>query len=346
MTYDARVAIITATHNHERFIGPCIESVLNQTFEAWEMVVVDDGSTDATRQIVEGYRDRDPRVTLLTQPRLGLERLAETYRAALERTTAPYVAILEGDDTWPVTKLAVQVPRFDDASVVLAYGAAGLIDEHGCQYATYRRRANEPGVENRPVGTVLPSLLEQNFIVAPTVVIRRSALDAIGGFWQPLGIPYVDHPTWLRLALEGPFAFEHRIVGNWRRHAGQFTTSRATGPQPDNRAFLQEIADEAAQRGILSEPEERAGRIASGPDRHARWSHASAFRLALLDGSLGDAWRTAQPLLRTGHPKWLALATIGLGSRLVDGDLEWVFRRTHRFSWPSRRHVRGHERSQ
>lgn len=344
MTYDARVAIITATHNHERFIGPCIESVLNQTFEAWEMVVVDDGSTDATRKIVDAYRD--PRISLLTQRRLGLERLAETYRAALERTTAPYVAILEGDDMWPVTKLALQLPGFDDPDVVLAYGAAGLIDEHGCRYATYRRRANEPGVENRPLGAILPSLLEQNFIVAPTVILRRSALDAIGGFWQPPGVPYLDHPTWLRLALEGPFAFEHRIVGNWRRHAGQFTTSRATGPQPDNRAFLQEIADDAARRGILAEPEARSAWIASGPERHERWSQASAFRLALLGGSLGDAWRTAQPLVRTRQPKWLALAAAGLGSRLVGGDLEWIFRRTQRFSWPSRRHVRSHRARQ
>lgn len=344
MTSGPQVAVITATFNHERFIGQCIESVLGQTFDAWEMVVVDDGSTDATREVIERYRDS--RVTIVTQERLGLERLAETYRAALERTTAPYVAILEGDDTWPTSKLALQVPRFENPDVVLAYGAAGLIDEHGCRYATYRRRANEPGVENRPIGAILPSLLEQNFIVAPTVMLRRSALEAIGGFRQPAGVPYVDHPTWLRLALEGPFAFEHRIVGNWRRHAGQFTTSRAVGPQPDNRAFLQEIADEAAQRGILDEPQVRVARIASGPERHERWSQASAFRLALLGASLDDAWRAAQPLIRTGQPKWVALAATGLGSRLAGGDLEWIFRGTQRLSWPSRRHRRRHEPDQ
>lgn len=346
MTTTPQVAIITATYNHERFIGECIESVLAQTFSAWEMVVVDDGSTDATREIVQGACARDGRVTLVAQQRLGLERLAETYRAALERTTAPYVAILEGDDTWPATKLALQVPRFADPAVVLAYGAAGLVDAHGCRYATYRRRAKEPGVENRPVGSILPSLLEQNFIVAPTVMLRRSALDSIGGFWQPAGVPYVDHPTWLRLALEGPFAFEHRVVGNWRRHPGQFTTSRAVGPQPDNRAFLQEIADEAARRGMLAEPQARAARIASGPGRHERWSQASAFRLALLSGSMHDAWRAARPLIATGEPKWMALAATGLGSRLAGGDLEWIFRRTQRFSWPSRRHARRHEGNQ
>jgi glycosyltransferase involved in cell wall biosynthesis len=344
MTTVPAVAIITATFNHERFIGPCIESVLGQTVEAWEMVVVDDGSTDATREVVVSYPD--PRIRLISQPRLGLEQLAETYRAALDATTAPLVAILEGDDTWPRTKLELQLPRFADREVVLAYGAAGLIDEHGCRYATYRRRANDAGNQNRPIGAVLPSLLEQNFVVAPTVVVRRSALDAIGGFWQPPGVPYVDHPTWLRLALEGSFAFEHRIVGNWRRHAGQFTTSRAVGPQPDNRAFLQEVTDEAARRGLLSGASAQSARIASAPERHERWSQASAFRLALLGGSLGDAWHAARPLLATGKPKWIGLAGAGLGSRMLGGDLEWLFRRTQRFSWPSRRHMRRHQQAQ
>ena len=346
MTARPMVAVITATHDHERFIGPCIESVLAQTFGGWEMVVVDDGSTDATPSIVERHATADPRVSLVTQPRRGLDRLAETYAEALNRTSAPFVAILEGDDTWPAEKLALQLPRFEDHDVVLAYGAAGLIDQHGCRYATYRRRAGEPGVENRPVGAILPALLEQNFIVAPTVVVRRAALEAIGGFWQPAGVPYVDHPTWLRLALEGPFAFEHRVVGNWRRHPGQFTTSRAVGPQPDNRTFLHEVADEAARRGLLPDAEARSARIASGPERHSRWSQASALRLALLTGSAREAWNAAGPLIRTGEPKWMALAGIGLSSRLLGGDLEWIFRRTQRFSWPSRRHMRRHRATQ
>lgn len=346
MSESIQVAVITATYNHERFIGACIDSVISQTFGGWEMVVIDDGSTDGTRRIIESYSDRDPRIRAITQERRGLYRLGETYRAAMERTDAPLIAILEGDDTWPATKLATQLSRFDDPNIVLAYGAAGLIDENGCRYATYRRRENDAGVENRPVGAILESLLEQNFIVAPTVVVRRTAIDAIGGFWQPSGVPYVDHPTWLRLALEGAFAFDHRVVGNWRRHAGQFTTSGAVGPQPDNRAFLQEIADEAVRRGLLPRAEAPTARIASSPERHQRWSQASAFRLALLSGSFEQAWHAAKPLIRTGTPKWMALAGVGLGSRMLGGDLEWIFRGTQRFSWPSRRHIRRHRSPQ
>lgn len=343
---NAHVAVITATYNHREFIGACIESVLAQSFTDWEMIVVDDGSSDDTPEIVRGFCETDPRVRLISHRRRGLEDLASTYGDAVDRTDAPLIAILEGDDTWHPQKLARQVPRFDDPDVVLAYGAASLIDAAGCRYATYHRHQREPGIENRPVGAILPALLEQNFIVAATVVVRRRALSSVGGFWQPKGIPYVDHPTWLRLALEGPFAFEGEVIASWRRHSAQFTTSHAVGTQPDNRGFRREIASEAVRRGLLSAGEVGADRIDASPARQARWSQASAFRLALLTGSSRDAWHAARPLIRTGQPKWMALAGIGLAARLIGGDLEWIFRRTQRFSWPSRRHMRRHRQTQ
>ena len=330
------VAVLTPTFNQERFISAAIESVLSQSFSNWEMVVIDDGSTDGTVAAIETFSDQ--RISLIRRRHGGLDRLGDAYAAGLAATEAPLVAILEGDDEWPPDKLERQVPLFEDPDVVLAYGSAHEVDDVGCVYATYRRRPPGGAAENRPPGSILPYLLQQNFVVAATVVVRREVLNGIGGFWQPAGIPYVDHPTWLRLALEGPFAHSAEVVGNWRRHPGQFTTSRATGPQPDNRTFLEEVLAEAMRRRLVRLTGNLEDMVASGPSRHARWAQAGNFRLALLNGNVREALTAARPLIRSGRPKWIALGLAGVAVRLVGSDLEWAFRLTNRFSWPSRRH--------
>jgi len=335
----AGVAVITPTHNHERYISACIESVLAQTYAAWEMVIVDDASTDGTTSVAERYRD--PRIRLIRHPEVrGLLRLGEAYQEALDSTTAPLVAVLEGDDMWPEDKLARQVPQFADPEVVLAYGGAELCDAEGCAYATYHREPAGAAALNRPVGSILPHLVEQNFIVACTVMVRREALTRIGGFIQPQGIPYVDHPTWLSLALEGPFASDHATLGRWRRHPEQFTTSQAVHAQPDNDRFLRTILDRAVERSLIPPTTVSYTRLRSSVARRSVWAEIARFRLALLTGSMHVALRNAAPLFRprAGWPKWAGLAIVGLAARAVGSDLEWIFRRTHRFSWPSRRH--------
>lgn len=338
MTASPLVAVLTPTFEHARYIGRCIESVLAQSLTRWEMVIVDDGSTDQTVEIARSYPDI--RIRVISGERRGMAGLGATYNTALSLSTAPLVAVLEGDDEWPPEKLTLQAAAFEDARVVLSYGAADLIDEAGCRYARYSRAPGSPAMAlNDPPGSILEALAAHNFLVASTVVARRSALDRIGGFWQPNGIPYVDHPTWLRLALEGRFDRRREVVGRWRRHASQWTTRTSAETDPDRTAYVDEVVREAARRGIaLSTPigaTMQADRV-----RLERWAHLNAFRRALLHSSLTEGARAARPLLATGRPAWWAMAGLGVTSRLLGGDLEWLFRATNRFSWPSRRHLR------
>ena len=79
------VSIITPTFNHERFIGTCIENVLKQTFQNWEMIIIDDGSTDKTEYEVTKYTD--DRIRYVKQENVGIWKLSETYNKALECQT-------------------------------------------------------------------------------------------------------------------------------------------------------------------------------------------------------------------------------------------------------------------
>ncbi|MEZ0239310.1 MAG: glycosyltransferase [Chloroflexota bacterium] len=334
------VAVIMTTYNHGAFIGEAVESVLAQTFAAWELIVVDDGSTDDTLEILRRFDD--PRIRVVAREHLGLPALAETYRSGVELSTAPYLAILDGDDRWPADKLARQVPDFDDPEVVLSYGAGLLIDEYGCEYGLVEPSFPQSARNNRPVGTILPSLLANNAILSATVVVRRSALDAVGGFWQPPGVSYVDHPTWLLLAMQGSFAYHRTVVGSWRRHPGQWTTRTVhagAGDVPEA-AYVPLVADRFANQ--LTRAKTSLPSRQTLIQQHADRAILNRWRVALLFGDLPDVGRSFVELVRTGRPRLIGLALLGVAVRSGGSDLEWMQRRRNRVAWPSRRHRATH----
>jgi GT2 family glycosyltransferase len=333
----ARVSVLCPTYQHSEFIGDCIRSVLAQTVQDWEMVIVDDGSDDGTAEIAESFHD--PRIVVLRRQHEGVAGLGRAYTSAVANTSSPFLAILEGDDTWPATKLEDELPLFNDPSVVLAYGSAGLMDEKGCVYARFSYAPRGRVARNDPVGTILPALVNVNFLVAATVMVRRRALEQIGGFVHPSGVPYVDHPTWLRLATTGTFARSSRILGYWRRHGRQVTTRSWFDTTPDRASYLQAVAVEAhdvVTSDVLAALE---ASIRRDPSRQREEAMMARGRMALLEGRWRQAAELFAQLLRTGGPRTRTVAAVGLlcaGSRT---DLEKMISALGRHSLPSRRHL-------
>jgi hypothetical protein len=252
------------------------------------------------------------------------------------------VAILEGDDTWPATKLEDQLPLFDDPGVVLAYGSAGLMDEDGHVYARHRHAPRGKVGRNDPVGTILPALVNVTFIVAATVMVRRAALERIGGFVQPAGIPYVDHPTWLRLATTGRFAKSSSVLGYWRRYARQVTTRSWFATALDREPYLQAVVAEA--RGVVSSDvlAALAASTRRAPSRQREEAQIARGRVALLDARWKQAAEVFAQLLRTGEPRTRVVAAAGLLCAGTRTDLEPLIGAMGRHSLPSRRHLASH----
>jgi len=336
----ARVSVLSPTYQHAPFIGACIRSVLAQTVEDWEMVIVDDGSEDGTPDIAESFQD--PRIVVLRRRHEGIAGLGRAYASAVASVSSPLVAILEGDDTWPPTKLEDQLPLFGDPAVVLAYGSAALMDERGCIYARYWHAP--PGMVgvNDPVGSILPALVRRNFIVAPTVMVRRSALARIGGFVQPTAIPYVDHPTWLRLATTGTFARSSRVLGHWRRYPRQVTTRSWFDTAPDRASYLQDVAAEAEE--VVNADVLAALAVSISRDRSRRQEEAliARGRVALLEGQWRRAATAFTQLIIAGEPRTKAVAVLGLLCSGVRTDMERLISAKGRHSLPSRRHLASH----
>jgi len=217
------VSVISPTYNHEAFIGQCIGSVLAQTYPHWEMIIVDDGSSDRTVRVARSFGDK--RVRVIENPHLGIWKLQETYNAALKHSSGDLVAILEGDDCWPPYRLEHQIPFFRDPSAALCYGSSGILNRQGkiLHESAGPSRHGRSIMMNSPRGKALKMLLSANRIAACTTLISRNAIEKAGGFCQPYGLPAVDYPTWLNLALVGEFRIVDSPMGYWRTYSQQVT---------------------------------------------------------------------------------------------------------------------------
>lgn len=228
--YQPLVSIISPAYNHEKYIADCIRSVQAQTFGNWEMIIIDDGSTDATFAIAQQYAAADSRIKAFTQQNVGIFRLAESYNFALGKSEGKYIAILECDDTWLPVKLAKQVEALEKSSGSVlcwsrAYTASADLSH---VYKVLPEKIDDENIYfNNPPGIFLEKLMKTG-IPALTVLIRRENLAAAGGFLQGHGLPLVDMPTLIELTMQGTFEFIGEPLGFWRIYANQVTKTHTT----------------------------------------------------------------------------------------------------------------------
>lgn len=323
------LSIITVAYNHERYIGACLESVLAQTCRDWEQIVLDDGSTDSTREIVRRFTD--PRIRYVRQEHLGIEALARTYNNALRLCRAPIIAIIEGDDLWPSGKLSHQLPAFINDDVVLAFGEVEEIDANGViarvpsRTAEKRKRLPARVLQNTPVRSATQHLLTlhgQSFIAPATVLLRKSGLEKIGGFQYVPGICPPDVPTFIRLSLLGKFSYTPKVVGYRRRHLSsstlQFLQPMSTRPQDFVFEFLRnpDLGLSVEQRKAIEKtwrPRSQAREFVAG-------------RICLLD----QQWKSARAHFRRAlhpcYPRAAAASAVGWLLSWAHRDLEGIFR--------------------
>jgi glycosyltransferase involved in cell wall biosynthesis len=318
------VSIITATYNHERFIGQCIESVLVQSYTNWEQIIIDDGSTDRTGEIVGRYKDK--RIRYIRQDNVGIWRLSETYNKALQAAEGEFIAILEGDDFWPPRKLEIQTPALDRKEIVLSWGKMGIADSEGKTTTVSPR--NLRWFSNKSGGEILRRLLLQGFIGACTVMCRKDALLAVGGFRQLERAPIVDYPTWLELGLVGEFQPVDEVLGYWRQHQGQTSTKLALEMAQAcsfaidlfNR-MPQELRDSTglSLRDLLDNQQKRLA-----------IAHLRLGRVGLIDGRYEQARAEFREASKASSAYIKLIALLGSVCSYCKVDLEWGAAVTHR----------------
>jgi glycosyltransferase involved in cell wall biosynthesis len=214
-----RVSVIVPAHNAERTIGETIRSVRAQTFSDFELIVIDDGSTDRTLDRLEAAGDS--RLQVFSYENAGESR---AFNRGIARATGEFVAFLHADDLWTPDKLESQVAALEARPAAgVAYSWTRFVDRDGCDL-----------YEQRPVffeGDVYRELLVANFTCSGSnVLVRRQAVEAAGGFDVSLEVS----PDWefcVRLAARWPFVVVPRHQILYRQWSGSKSSSMAATPE-------------------------------------------------------------------------------------------------------------------
>ncbi len=205
-----KVSVLMAARDAEAFVAEAIGSVLAQTYEDWELLVLDDGSTDGTAAIAAGFGDS--RIRVLRLERIGV--LGQVRNRGLEAADGELVALLDADDAWRPEKLARQVALLRERPGV------GLVHTGAVQLVDGRLHPSLPA----PGGDPLARLVEDNFVYSSSVVIRRALLDEHGSFDpDPALFGSPDYELWLRLAPVTELAFLSEPLLVYRVHGGQMS---------------------------------------------------------------------------------------------------------------------------
>ncbi|RLF83564.1 hypothetical protein DRN44_00660 [Thermococci archaeon] len=314
------VSIITPTYNHEKYIEKCIESVLSQTYPNWEMIIVDDGSTDKTPEKIEKFKDE--RIHYIRQKHVGIWGLKKTYNRALKFSDGELIAVLEGDDFWPPDKLEKQIRVFKDKDVVLSWGKAGLVDSEGKIFDIIPKNIEQFKFESKIKNT--EKLLCRNFIPASTVMIRREDLLSIGGFKQAEYTPFVDYPTWLELSLIGKFYPIDEIVGYWRRHRDQVTSrmKKYVGrAKKYSIEFFEKLPPEVRTKMRISVED-----VYSIYDQRLASVYFALGKQALTNNRWNEARHYFRETLSKGSFLKKLYALLGISYSYCKMDLEWAAR--------------------
>ena len=185
---EPRVSVVIPTFNSADMIGEAIASVLAQTYIDFEILIVDDGSTDRTEDVVRQFGDR---VRYFKQENQGV---SSARNAGIERSRGRYIAFLDSDDLWRPEKLAEEIPLLEaDSELGLVYCDWTVVSGETVVQKSYHE-------ELRPAkGYVFDELVQRGFILTSGVVVRRECLDDVGRFDKSLRVAE-DYDLWLRIS--------------------------------------------------------------------------------------------------------------------------------------------------
>lgn len=236
---EPRISILLPVFNAESTLPDCLDSLLSQTYKEFEIIAVDDGSTDSTADILLEYGRKDDRLNIINSEHSGI---VLTLQTAYKYSVAPYVARMDADDVSLETRLEKQVAFLDEHSDIAVAGT--LVDSVpgitlGGGYQEYFRWINS---------LVQPEDIAMNIFVEsplahPTVMFRRQPYQKVGGY-QDHRWPE-DYGLWLRMHLAGyRFAKVPEVLVYWRDHAGRISR---TNSRYDPDAFFRAKAHYLAQ---------------------------------------------------------------------------------------------------
>jgi glycosyltransferase involved in cell wall biosynthesis len=267
------ISAVVAAYQAERWIAEALDAILGQTRPPDEVIVVDDGSTDGTAQVLERFADR---VRIVRQPNGGCP---AAFNTAFREATGDFVALCGSDDVWESHKLEWQleaIQRHPEVDVLC--GDARLFGRVDGAYA------QPPGTGVLDSAALTEALYRANVICAPSVVIRRSLFEQLGPFVENFGAD--DYEYWMRCLRAGArFYYDPRPLLGWRQHDDNLSSKEIWMLECSyevRRRYADDVANRAVVHEMLAADLFKIGRtrVDEGRPRDARRAFAHSLRHA------------------------------------------------------------------
>jgi glycosyltransferase involved in cell wall biosynthesis len=214
---DPKVSIIIATYNREAFVIEAIESVKKQTYADWEMVIIDDASTDGTEKVIKTYIDKDTRIHYFkNKQNLGI---SKTRNRGIDLAKGEYLATLDSDDIWlDEDKLKKQVEFLDiNKDYALIGGGIMYIDTH----SRHIRKMLYPIYDS----IIRNIMLQYNPFPHSTVLMRKTAVVSVGKYDEAMKA-CEDYDLWMRLGAKYKFTNIPKVLAGYRVHGGNISRNK------------------------------------------------------------------------------------------------------------------------
>lgn len=227
------VSVIMSVKNGLPYLGETIDSVLKQSFDDFEFIIVDDGSTDNTVEIIRNYAD--PRIRLIRQGNTGV---ATAKNRAIAQSSGHYIAIIDADDIWMEDKLKHQVAFLAENPEYIAVGGfADIIDFDGTYIYTEKKPVTDAEIRQHQD--------MRNPWTHSAVMFTRKGFDAVGGYYEPVQQYIVDYMIMYQLSLHGKVYQLPEVVVQYR------IVPTSLSAKANSKTF-DEITHRAIRKGSMS----------------------------------------------------------------------------------------------
>lgn len=242
-----KFSVVLPLYNKEKYIGRAINSVLMQTHSDFELVVVDDGSTDRSRDVVAAFRDK--RIRMITQANAGV---SSARNAGIRASGNEYIAFLDADDAWKPKFLSSMKQLIEAFPLAGAYSCAFESIEIDGTTKYHFAPGNEFTVADYAViDDYFRSAMEAYLITSSSVVVPKRVMNDVGVF----NIAYrkgEDIDLWQRIALRYPVAYVNKVHSTVYANSEGRTISRNIDLSSSFSNFAEEVLSRAKEAGVAS----------------------------------------------------------------------------------------------
>jgi glycosyltransferase involved in cell wall biosynthesis len=285
-----KISVVLPVFNGGAYLAPAVQSILDQDFKDFELLVLDDGSTDQSLAVLQKFADQDARVRIISRPNRGL---VKTLNEGVGLAKGQYIARMDADDIAFPERLRLQAKYMDEHPECVCVGSSvELMDESGRKLTIWPQLQDDDAIQRE-------AMKGHTTICHPSSMIRRSVLIACGGYRSSM-YPAEDLDLWLRLGENGKLANLAQVLLRYRMHGASISGLAAKDGR--QRVAAKRACDEACIRRGLSEMTFRAheawrpdGTSVAQLQNHLQfgwWAFASSeFATAASYGWM--AWRRA-----------------------------------------------------